>query len=1125
MVALAPEILAVAAALTLTYGIVQEVMPDQLKSVKDKATGWATDVWNKIKSTIADLAKKGSGLFATVDDTGQLGKDAGEGIKQNTEKALEAVKTQMDEWAAAAGKTLLNVLGLPADAIAVKYKDLFDKLEKLLHDKAVTGDFAAAFRKQLQAAEQTELDAKVFEQQKQHVNEVAKLDQERIKGSYEAQIAYIEAFDEQDTKKKVAAIDKVTALRIESVQKVAGVQNEELRIVYEQQKKLIDAHPEQFAGAAEQAAALAELQRKMTDAQALNTQKAEDETQKYRLEGWKKANDAIIEDQKRVYDAFKSEFDEIFDAFTKKDIGKALGDVFKKLALGEAKNVFSSSLASSATELAGYGKPDEPITRSGGILSQLFRRGAIPRPPLAPPKEYQPKGISLEDIKFGVTPTGTEAAKLAQPANLFIAGVDTYNTATQQFAHAVEQFAASGGGAGGGGGGAFIGGGGGGGGATTGLPGVGGAALSTASGVSNYVSGSGRFGSVFQAAARATGVPEQLLRAVSDAESTGNPNIVSPKGAIGLMQLMPGTAKDLGVTDIHDPYQNVMAGSEYLQKLIKKYNGDVPAALRAYNMGPAGYDRALATGAALPTETQNYVGRVLGAFKKLGGTAFAGLAGGAAAAATGLTTPRPDLFEPLNIAQPTPGSPLGDIASIISPPGAGAVGAGGWPAAAGIGLGGGAGAATWPAAVGIGLGGEGGGGTAPVVSEAGGAQGPGFWASNPAAIGLDAITTGAVSRGAFDTKTASGFAKFLGAIGLGNIFSTKGGKGGGPGIFGGGSGSKWGAPGQQGPMSPWQSIQTTFGIGQSSTGGTSFGSVLGSQGVGNIAGIGGGLLLASGLSHHTTLPTVAGGSLLGLKYGKMLGLSPGTSLVAGAGLGLVAAGVQRGGGVGLAEDIGGGALAGGAIGLQFGGPLGAAIGAGIGAAAGAITGVVRLFIKTEQEKIRAQIKQVYGIDISNRQILTQIQQIVDQKYGGNVAVGIHSQDVQDIVRLYALSSGQVGSLPRQMYNATIAQSTQGIQLQPTYNGGVQVQNPYTGTTSYQYAHAAITAQGANPSPGSGLGVPGASGLINNQFQQLTLQTIQGNPSAIAMASSAAATAGDSRLSTAAAMQEPLTALS
>jgi hypothetical protein len=320
-------------------------------------------------------------------------------------------------------------------------------------------------------------------------------------------------------------------------------------------------------------------------------------------------------------------------------------------------------------------------------------------------------------------------------------------------------------------------------------------------------------------------------------------------------------------------------------------------------------------------------------------------------------------------------------------------------------------------------------------------------------------------------------------------------------------------------------LKETFGIGQTAGGGTSIGTVMGSTGVGNLSAIGGGMLLSAGLKQHSAATTIAGGALSGVKLGQMMGLGWAQGPLAGAGLGLVAAGLQRGGIGGLAMDVGGGALTGGMIGLKLGGPMGALIGAGVGAAAGAIAGGVRLLIKTEQEKIRAQIKQVYGIDISNRQILTQVQQIVDQKYGGNVQVGIHSQDVIDLVRLYSLSSGQAGNLPRPMYNATIAQSTQGVQLQPTYNGGVQVQNPYTGTTSYQYAHAAITAQGAYPSPGSGLGVPGAQGLINNQFQQLTIQTIQGNPGAIAMASAAAATAGDSRLTTAAAMQEPLTALS
>jgi hypothetical protein len=216
-------------------------------------------------------------------------------------------------------------------------------------------------------------------------------------------------------------------------------------------------------------------------------------------------------------------------------------------------------------------------------------------------------------------------------------------------------------------------------------------------------------------------------------------------------------------------------------------------------------------------------------------------------------------------------------------------------------------------------------------------------------------------------------------------------------------------------------------------------------------------------------------------------------------------------------DVAGGAI----MGMQLGGPIGAAI----GAAAGAIAGTIRLFVKTEQEKIRAQIKQVYGIDISNRQILTQVQQIVDQKYGGNVAVGIHSIDVQDLIRTYALTTGQAAMLPRQMYNATIAQGTQGMQLQPVYQGGVQVNNPYTGPTTYQYQTAVTSAQGLMPSPGSGLGVPGASGIINQSWQQLTLRAIQSNPSAVALAGAAAASAGDSRLSTTQAMQEPLTALS
>jgi hypothetical protein len=328
-------------------------------------------------------------------------------------------------------------------------------------------------------------------------------------------------------------------------------------------------------------------------------------------------------------------------------------------------------------------------------------------------------------------------------------------------------------------------------------------------------------------------------------------------------------------------------------------------------------------------------------------------------------------------------------------------------------------------------------------------------------------------------------------------------------------------------------LASLFGV----SGGFSPARILTSQGAGALYGMAGMALLSKGLQQRNTLASSLGGGAAGLGYvlsnpqlmAKMsehaggVGLGLGAGVATGVGLGVFASGFQRGGGAGLAMDIGGGALAGAGIGTMIAPGLGTAIGAAVGAGVGAITGIVRLFVHTEQERIRSQIKQVYGIDISNRQILTQIQQIVDQTYGGSVSIGIRSQEVQNIVRLYALSTGQAAGLPRPMYAATIAQSTQGLQLQPVYEGGVQVKNPYTGPTTYQYQTAVVSAQGLMA--GTSLGVPGASGLISQQWQQLTLQTIQGNPSAIAMANASAASAGDSRLTTTRAMQEPLTALS
>src|SRR5476649_897392 len=91
---------------------------------------------------------------------------------------------------------------------------------------------------------------------------------------------------------------------------------------------------------------------------------------------------------------------------------------------------------------------------------------------------------------------------------------------------------------------------------------------------------------------------------------------VSPKGAIGLMQLMPGTAEDLGA-DPYDPAQNVDAGTRYLRDLLTKYDGGLRHALAAYNAGPAAVDRY--NGVPPYRETVNYVVRIENAFKKASG--------------------------------------------------------------------------------------------------------------------------------------------------------------------------------------------------------------------------------------------------------------------------------------------------------------------------------------------------------------------------------------------------------------------------------------------------------------------------------------------------------------------------
>jgi soluble lytic murein transglycosylase-like protein len=121
-------------------------------------------------------------------------------------------------------------------------------------------------------------------------------------------------------------------------------------------------------------------------------------------------------------------------------------------------------------------------------------------------------------------------------------------------------------------------------------------------------------GQIVSEASAKHGVDSDFILSVIKQESAGNALAVSPAGARGLMQLMPGTASKLGVSDSFSPEQNVLGGALYLRELLERYNGNAVKALAAYNAGPGAVDRY--NGVPPYRETRQYVQRVIRDYNK-----------------------------------------------------------------------------------------------------------------------------------------------------------------------------------------------------------------------------------------------------------------------------------------------------------------------------------------------------------------------------------------------------------------------------------------------------------------------------------------------------------------------------